>query len=34
MAETKEQLINIIREWVKLDNDIRKLQKEISNRKR
>jgi seryl-tRNA synthetase len=34
MAETKEQLINIIREWVKLDNDIRKLQKEISNRKK
>ena len=34
MAETKEQLIHIIREWVKLDNDIRKLQKEIANRKK
>jgi hypothetical protein len=34
MAETKEQLVNIIKEWVKLDNDIRKLQKEVSIRKK
>jgi hypothetical protein len=31
--ETKEQLIKTIREWVKLDNDIRKLQKEQLSRK-
>jgi hypothetical protein len=31
--ETKEQLIKTIKEWVKLDNDIRKLQKEASQRK-
>ena len=34
MAETKEQLVTIIKEWVKLDNDIRKLQKEVSIRKK
>lgn len=34
MAETKEQLINIIKEWVKMDNDIRKLQKEVLLRKK
>lgn len=34
MAETKEQLVNSIKEWVKLDNDIRKLQKEVSIRKK
>lgn len=34
MAETKEQLIHIIKEWVKMDNDIKKLQKEISLRKK
>ena len=34
MAETKEQLINIIKDWVRLDNDIRKLQKEVSDRKK
>jgi hypothetical protein len=34
MAETKDQLVTIIKEWVKLDNDIRKLQKEISVRKK
>jgi seryl-tRNA synthetase len=34
MAETKEQLINIIKEWVKLDNEIRKLQTEIAKRKK
>ena len=26
--ETKEQLINTIKKWVKIDNDIRALQKE------
>jgi hypothetical protein len=26
--ETKDQLIKTIKEWVKMDNDIRKLQKE------
>jgi hypothetical protein len=31
--ETKEQLIKTIKEWVKLDNDIRKLQKELKQRK-
>ena len=31
--ETKEQLILTIREWVRLDNEIRKLQKEQLNRK-
>ena len=34
MAETKEQLVNIIRDWVKIDNDIRKLQKETNIRKK
>jgi Family of unknown function (DUF5760) len=34
MAETKEQLVNIIKEWVKIDNDIRKLQKEVNVRKK
>lgn len=31
--ETKEQLINTIKEWVKIDNEIRVLQKEIAKRK-
>jgi hypothetical protein len=31
--ETKEQLIKEIREWVKIDNEIRTLQKETNNRK-
>ena len=31
--DTKEQLINTIREWVKTDNEIRSLQEEIKNRK-
>lgn len=31
--ETKEQLIITIKEWVKIDNDIRKLQSEIAKRK-
>jgi len=34
MAETKEQLVSIIKEWVKLDNDIKKLQQEINIRKK
>ena len=32
--ETKEQLVQSIRNWVKLDNDIRKLQDEIKQRKK
>ena len=31
--ETKDQLIFTIREWVRLDNEIRKLQREQLNRK-
>ena len=31
--ETKEQLVKTIKEWVKIDNDIRKLQAEIAKRK-
>jgi len=31
--ETKEQLITTIKEWVKIDNEIRTLQKEIKLRK-
>jgi hypothetical protein len=31
--ETKEELIKTIREWVKIDNEIRTLQKEQNNRK-
>ena len=31
--ETKEQLVKTIKEWVKIDNDIRKLQQEIAKRK-
>ena len=31
--ETKDELIKTIREWVKIDNDIRTLQKEQYNRK-
>jgi hypothetical protein len=31
--ETKEQLINTIRSWVKVDNDIKKLQKEQNKMK-
>lgn len=33
METTKEQLINTIKEWVKLDNEIRTLQKEQAKRK-
>jgi len=31
--ENKQQLIESIKDWVKLDNEIRKLQSELSNRK-
>ena len=31
--ENKQQLIDSIKDWVRLDNDIRKLQSEISQRK-
>jgi hypothetical protein len=31
--ETKEQLMNAIKEWVKLDNEIRKLHREQEERK-
>lgn len=31
--ETKEQLINTIRNWVKVDNDIKKIQKEQNKMK-
>jgi seryl-tRNA synthetase len=34
MNGTKEQLMKIVKDWVKLDNDIRVLQKEITNRKK
>ena len=30
--ETKEQLIKSIKEWVKIDNEIRALQKEVKKR--
>ena len=32
--ENKEQLIKAIREWVKLDNEMRTLKKEMNNRKK
>jgi hypothetical protein len=31
--ETKEQLVKTIREWIKQDNEIRSIQKELSKRK-
>jgi hypothetical protein len=31
--ESKDQLIKAIRDWVKLDNDIKKIQNELKNRK-
>ena len=31
--ETKEQLVKTIRDWVKIDNEIRGLNKEINTRK-
>ena len=33
MLKTKEQLIEKIKEWVKIDNDIRVLQKELTKRR-
>jgi hypothetical protein len=33
MLKTKEQLIEKIKEWVKIDNDIRVLQKEVTKRR-
>jgi len=32
--ETKEQTIQLVKEWVKYDNDIKKLQKEMTARKK
>lgn len=32
--ETKEQLVNAIKKWIKIDNDIKKLQKELNSRKK
>lgn len=32
--ETKEQLLNAVKKWVKIDNELRLLQKEINNRKK
>ena len=32
--ETKDQLVKTIKEWVKIDNEIRTLQKEIAKRKK
>ena len=32
--ETKDQLVNAIKKWVKIDNEIRQLQKELNNRKK
>lgn len=32
--ETKEQLIHVIKNWVKMDNELRSLQKEINVRKK
>jgi coenzyme F420-reducing hydrogenase alpha subunit len=34
MAETKEELVQTIREWVKIDNEIQQLQKEVAIRKK
>lgn len=33
MSENKNQLIKIVKEWVRIDNEIRQLQKEISTRR-
>ena len=33
-VETKDQLIHIVREWVRIDNEISKLSKELSIRKK
>jgi hypothetical protein len=32
--ETKEQLVNAVKKWVKIDNELRTLQKEQSIRKK
>ena len=32
--ETKENLIESVRKWVKLDNEIKNIQKEVSRRKK
>jgi len=32
--ETKDQLVHSIREWVKIDNEIRKLRSEANKRKK
>lgn len=35
MAETtKQQLMAVVKEWIRLDNDMRVLQKELSNRRK
>ena len=33
MGENQKQLIQIVKEWVRIDNEIRQLQKEISTRR-
>jgi len=33
MNDSKNQLINTVKEWVRIDNEIRQLQKEISTRR-
>lgn len=33
MSHTKDQLIHTVKEWVRIDNEIRQLQKEISSRR-
>lgn len=33
MNDSKNQLINTVKEWVRIDNEIRQLQKEISKRR-
>lgn len=33
MSHTKDQLIHTVKEWVRMDNEIRQLQKEISSRR-
>ena len=33
MAQSKEVLIKTIKEWVKIDNEIRELQQQVSSRK-
>lgn len=33
MNDNKNQLIHTVKEWVRIDNEIRQLQKEISTRR-